>query len=321
MPGSHRIVRGDCIEGMNSLPSNYYHAVVCDPPYALTKGGSSWDHVDVPAGIAPSNTGLDFKAGATGKAHSHGLATHRPEEFQEWCKGWAEAALRILRPGGHLLAFGSPRTYHRMVVGFEEAGFEIRDGLAWVYSHGYPKGIRDIGAKLPEWAGWGTTIRPAWEPIVLVRKPFKGSVANHVQKHGAGLVNIDGCKNEGKWPTNVLVNSEHDLKRYFYSFKATNEERWGWCRTCELAFVKTKQRTHAEHKIYWHPAVKPLGLIRWCIKLVVPPGGAVVDPFSGTGTVTVAARLEGAGESVSFERDLIFHQIAKTRVNQTPCTP
>src|SRR5207245_2429081 len=100
---------------------------------------------------------------------------------------WIEA-LRVLKSGGHLVAFGGTRTFHRLACAIEDAGFEIRDCLSWLYGQGFPKS-KDIGN------GWGTALKPAWEPIVLARKPLSGSsVAANVVEHGTGAINVDACR-------------------------------------------------------------------------------------------------------------------------------
>jgi hypothetical protein len=102
---------------------------------------------------------------------------------------WAEC-LRVLKPGGHLLAFAGTRTQHRMAVRIEDAGFEIRDMIAWVYGSGFPKShnLKD------DWKGWGTALKPALEPITMARKPFPGTVAANVAEWGTGAINVDGCR-------------------------------------------------------------------------------------------------------------------------------
>jgi len=190
---------GDCIEQMRQLADNSVDSIVTDPPYELGFMGKSWD--------------------STGIAYS--------------VKMWDEA-LRVLKPGGHLLAFSGSRTYHRMAVAIEDAGFEIRDQIMWVYGSGFPKsmnvskaidkqsnvqvevlsevpayGIGGNGTfnghkenatakvtapttdKAKQWAGWGTALKPAHEPIVLARKPLIGTVATNVIIHGTGALNID----------------------------------------------------------------------------------------------------------------------------------
>jgi hypothetical protein len=147
---------GDCLEILRGMPDCSVDAVVTDPPYGLSFMGKKWDY-DVPS-----------------------------------VEVWAEC-LRVLKPGGHLLAFAGTRTQHRMAVRIEDAGFEIRDMIAWVYGSGFPKShnLKD------EWQGWGTALKPALEPITVARKPLAGTVASNVLEHGTGALNVDGCRVEG----------------------------------------------------------------------------------------------------------------------------
>lgn len=150
---SYQILIGDCLELLRRMPDCSVDSVVTDPPYGLSFMGKKWDY-DVPA-----------------------------------TEVWAEC-LRVLKPGGHLLAFAGTRTQHRMAVRIEDAGFEIRDMIAWVYGSGFPKSHNLDG----EHDGWGTALKPALEPITVARKPFAGTVAANVQAHGTGALNIDGCR-------------------------------------------------------------------------------------------------------------------------------
>ncbi|QJU55924.1 site-specific DNA-methyltransferase [Herbiconiux sp. SALV-R1] len=174
----------------------------------------------------------------------------RMHTFQEWCEQWAAECLRVLKPGGHMLAFGGSRTWHRLASAVEDAGFEIRDSIAWLYGSGFPKsmdvakaitgmesghgsnasairkatmgddykpsGVRgnrdgvtrrsdtDMADRVLEltengqkWQGWGTALKPAFEPIVVGRKPLAGTVATNVLTHGAGALNIDAARVPG----------------------------------------------------------------------------------------------------------------------------
>lgn len=149
---------GDSREVLAGMQDASVDSVVCDPPYGLGFMGRAWDAKD----------GAPFAS-----------------EF------WAHV-LRVLKPGGHLLAFSGTRTYHRMACAIEDAGFEIRDQIQWVYGSGFPKSHNLDG----EWKGWGTALKPACEPICVARKPLDGTVANNVLKHGTGALNIDGCRVE-----------------------------------------------------------------------------------------------------------------------------
>ena len=144
---------GDCLQTLRQMPDNSVDSIVTDPPYGLSFMGKKWDY-DVPT-----------------------------------VEIWAEC-LRVLKPGGHLLAFAGTRTQHRMAVRIEDAGFEIRDMLAWIYGSGFPKSHNG------PWGG--TALKPAIEPITLARKPLIGTVAANWQEYGTGALNIDGCRVAGE---------------------------------------------------------------------------------------------------------------------------
>lgn len=163
------LMNGDCLEKLKTLTADSVDAIVTDPPYGISFMSRKWDY-DVPSEAI-----------------------------------WREC-LRVLKPGGHLLAFAGTRTQHRMAVRIEDAGFEIRDMLSWVYGSGFPKSLNvsaSIDKKRHEpgqacavkkWEGWGTALKPAVEPITMARKPFRGTVAECVQEWGTGAINVDGCR-------------------------------------------------------------------------------------------------------------------------------
>ena len=194
----------DCREAMAAMDAASIDAIVTDPPYGLSFMGKGWDH-GVP--------GIEF---------------------------WTEA-IRVAKPGTHLLAFGGTRTFHRLTCAIEDAGWEIRDCIMWVYGSGFPKSHdvskaidkaagaeREVVGPNPtwrpnknnhssngwapmayglaehitapatdaarKWSGWGTALKPAWEPIIVARKPLANTVAENVLRHGTGGINVDGCR-------------------------------------------------------------------------------------------------------------------------------
>jgi len=178
------IINEDSFIHLKTLDENTFDSCVTDPPYELGFMGKSWD-----------GTGIAFNV-----------------DF------WKEV-LRTLKPGSHLIAFSASRNYHRMAVAIEDAGFEIRDQIMWIYGSGFPKSLnlgkaidkkqgndrevvgttnqQDIGTS--KWEGWGTALKPAHEPIVLARKPLsEKSIVENVLKHGTGGINIDECRIEGE---------------------------------------------------------------------------------------------------------------------------
>ena len=227
------ILHGDCVEQMRLLPEASVHAVVTDPPYGINFMGKAWD---APGGMLGQMATGDEQRGAYayGGSHSRGYADNDNAAFGAWCETWLTECLRVLKPGGHLLAFGGTRTWHRLAVAVEDAGFEIRDSMAWLYGSGFPKSLdvskaidRAAGALAHEskgfivagqtgklinpptkgyvppapatdaakqWQGWGTALKPAFEPIVVARKPLMGTVAANVLAHGTGALNVDGCR-------------------------------------------------------------------------------------------------------------------------------
>lgn len=337
----YNIHLGNCLEVLKGIPDNSVDSIVTDPPYGLSFMGKKWDY-DVP-------------------------------DQAIW-----EECLRVLKPGGHLLAFAGTRTQHRMAVRIEDAGFEIRDMIAWVYGSGFPKnmdvskaidkaaGVERVvigqsayaarrpnkkyehgqkwGATLGgsdtanitapatnaarQWQGWGTALKPALEPITVARKPFKGTVADNVLAHGAGALNIDGCRvgaeggttrscqspyaesgwrtgheivslNTGRWPANLIHDGSAEVddslgsaSRFFYCAKTSR-----------------KDRGEANN----HPTVKPTDLMAYLCRLVTPPGGVVLDPFMGSGSTGKAAMREGF-RFIGIEMDADYLAIAESRI-------
>ena len=173
----YKIYNGSMLDMLEVIEQNSIDSIICDPPYELGFMGEKWD--------------------------SSGIA------FQP--KTW-EKCLKVLKPGGYLLAFGGSRTFHRIACAIEDAGFEIRDTIMWLYGVGFPKSYnisKGIEAKekygkrkefkpntqlAKQWQGWGTALKPAYEPIIVARKPFKTSIIENIMKYGVGGINIDECR-------------------------------------------------------------------------------------------------------------------------------
>jgi site-specific DNA-methyltransferase (adenine-specific) len=380
---------GDCREVMAGMADGSVDAIVTDPPYELGFMGKSWD--------------------ASGIAY----------DLEVW-----RQALRVLKPGGHLLAFSGSRTYHRMVCAIEDAGFEIRDQIMWLYGSGFPKSHdvskaidREAGAerdvkRIPyttnvmqqgigvdrpwmkaasqagyhelagdepatdaarTWSGWGTALKPAHEPIVVARKPFKGTVAQNVLAHGTGALNIEGCRvvtdgmNSGRWPANVIHDGSDEVlrlfpetgpakasqrgkrdgvvtsfggddtvrghddaggsaARFFYCAKASKRDReegldgfeavrtGGMQATADGSMLTGSGNERTTTRANHHPTVKPTDLMRYLCRLVVAPGGIVLDPFAGSGTTGKAAVLEGFG-FIGCELSQDYSEIARARIH------
>lgn len=132
----------------------------------------------------------------------------RLHSFQEWCEAWAAECLRVLKPGGHMLAFGGSRTWHRLAAAVEDAGFEIRDSIAWLYGSGFPKSLNLVDEDGNR-TGWGTALKPAFEPIVVGRKPLSGTVSANVEKHGTGALHIDAARISMSDADKASINAKH----------------------------------------------------------------------------------------------------------------
>ena len=359
------ILLGDCLTKLKTMSNNSVDSIVTDPPYELGFMGKAWD-----------STGVAYQV----------------EVWQE--------CLRVLKAGGHLLAFGGSRTYHRLACAIEDAGFQIRDQIMWVYGSGFPKSL-NIGKQegCETWDGWGTALKPAHEPIVMARKPFNGTVAQNVLTHGVGAINIDGCRvgradgddssagnrtatfgtqetmsggngsggwsqnDMGRFPANFIHDGSDEVlelfpeskagkpredrgtggiwsksmgvpcgqqygdngsaARFFYCAKASKKDRNEGLYVFDAKFSPTMNngiggKEHdpktATKKLNHHPTVKPTDLMRYLCRLVTPPNGTVLDPFTGSGSTGKAAVLEGFN-FIGIEQSAEYVQIATARIN------
>lgn len=232
---------GDCMDVMRSMPDNSIDAIVTDPPYGLSFMGKEWDSF----GSGTRQPGdehyvtPDNPYGRSKARYGYGSKVQKSmAAFQVAMTPVFEEALRVAKPGAHLLCFGGTRTFHRMACAIEDAGWEIRDCIMWVYGSGFPKSMDvakaidkasgyvgevigertvDVGMQgghmhagrkqqqqqqqvfslspqAKQWDGWGTCLKPAWEPIIVARKPLDGTVAHNVLTWGVGALNIDACR-------------------------------------------------------------------------------------------------------------------------------
>lgn len=313
--------QGDCRDIMRAMPADHFDAVITDPPYGIAFKGEKWD-------------------------------TATPTGFQAWTQSWGEEALRVLKPGGYLLAFSATRTYHRLTSGLEDAGFEVRDAMAWIRADGKPAAIDlpsafdraagvldqregrdvrdwdasnaaaakasrkvwDVGEPVTDeakaWEGWGVGLKPAWEPIVVARRPHEGRLVDNVRAHGTGAMNIRAGMDavNGSYPPNLLMGEQamraaveqgapdHVWPVFRYQPKAPKSER---------PIVGGVQ----------HVTVKPLELMRYLIRLVVRPGSLILEPFAGSGTTLQAAAMENV-RAVGCELDDRYIPLIKARFAQ-----
>lgn len=389
------IINLDCLLGMRTcLADNSIDAVVTDPPYGLSKEP---DMMEVMKHWMNGDDYVHTGGGFMGKSW---------DSFVPGPSIWKEV-FRVLKPGGHLLAFFGSRTYDLGTLAIRLAGFEIRDQIMWVYGSGFPKSLdvskaidKAAGVKFDaipaggvgfmnaegeggynvtknqliragestdeakQWSGWGTALKPAHEPICVARKPLFGTVAENVLTHSTGALNIDGCRvgdeirfnapagNKpggnsynmsavgmpqdvegssvtGRWPANFVhdgLNAE-EWSRFFYCAKASKADRDDGVllaatsaaemvdRDADSAGMNSPRagagRTSGARND--HPTVKPTALMQWLVRLVTPPGGTVLDPFTGSGSTGKACMLEGF-EFIGFEMDPHYCEIAEQRI-------
>jgi DNA modification methylase len=533
------IHHGDCREVMATLDAESVDAIVCDPPYGLSFMGKGWDSFKAGDIAMRRNPAMDaVNAGASRQGgRQRACSDYQKRQrrdmlaFQEAMESVFLEALRVAKPGAHLLAFGGTRTYHRLACAIEDAGWEIRDCVMWVYGSGFPKshdvskaidkrggnahltaeigaalkaarkarGIsateadrtycggvtlwswyegRPAGQQLPaadvmakvaadwpelrqyadlvaeaerevvrqqqqgrlavapgqdndrssktlditapatdaarQWAGWGTALKPAWEPIIVARKPLVGTVAENVLRYGTGGINVDGCRvhggtsdggktsgstalgqgagwnahanrtteidrsmASGRWPANLIHDGSEEVvglfpanvkggtwnrtagarhfsndgeptdyqtsgsdgttgsaARFFYCAKASKADRDEGCEAFPekenasgnygTKAANLTRKDGGENVVLPrrnnHPTVKPTALMRYLCRLVTPPGGIVLDPFTGSGSTGKGAVLEGF-RFIGIEREVEYVEIAKARIGAVAAEP
>ena len=361
------VVQGDMLAVLPTLAADSFDACVTDPPYhlaSIVKRFSKSNVSDVERNTTKTIEGQGTNPygrvarGFMGKEWDGGDTAMRPET-------WA-AVLRVLKPGAHLVAFGGSRTHHRIWCAIEDAGFEIRDTIMWLYGSGFPKSHNAGG-------GWGTALKPGFEPIILARKPLIGTVAANKAAHGTGAIRIDDSRTEeGRWPANVIHDGSDEVvdafpeapgqqgaltgnepspsfsgkiygqmrrpasgsvprgdsgsaARFFYCAKASKTDREEGCDTLPAAPGGMRSETSGQHITRrdgkapglvhnTHPTVKPTALMQYLVRLVTPPGGVVLDPFTGSGSTGKAAVLEGF-KFYGVEREGEYVPIAQARID------
>lgn len=253
---------GDCLELLPSIATASVDAIVTDPPYGLEFMGKEWDrfapetkyrgepadtrkavstddrapssrhHVSFPMGHPTfrrcTRCGKREFSGSPCRCADPVWVYEQPEgtptkmaAYQAWCEAWARETWRVAKPGAHLVSFGGTRTYHRLTCAIEDAGWDIRDSIGnlmlygWIYGQGYPKSHNG------PWGGTG--LKPAWEPIILARKPLEGTVAATFAAHGTGGLNVDACRIEGPAGSGVWGSSNATVERE-RTFNASPED-------------------------------------------------------------------------------------------------
>lgn len=309
MPPDIRLINGDCLEVLESLEADSIDTCITDPPYELGFMGKSWDR----AGIA-----------------------FDPDTWR--------AVRRVLNPGAILLCFGGTRTFHRVTAAIEDAGFEIRDAIAWLYAQGLPK---SYNLQIPGWRGWGTGLKPAWEPIVVAMKPLDGTFAENACTWGVAGLHVDGCRipaatgERGRFPANVILDEEAAQmldeqsgvlksgkpsglrragRRVFGGYRTgTSVSGFGDSGGASRFFYCAKASPSERGEGNDHPTVKPIRLMEYLCRLTrTPSGGTVLDPFLGSGTTAIAC-LKTGRPCIGIEKGPHYFRIAERRVAAAAC--
>lgn len=336
-----------------SLPSTSVDAVVTDPPYAIKRipavlfASPALRRATCPRDSCSDQRVCDrcVRADLIAKydevpmlgqqsqnwhareTHSRGYADNNPAQFQQWCTLWLGECLRVLKPGGHLVAFGGTRTWHRLAVAAEDAGFQIRDSLAWLYSSGMPKSQNVERALVNagherlsrEWSGWGTALRPAHEPVVLARRPLEGTMVDNIVTWGLGPLNLPAISKDSqttgtspRWPSNVHLDDRTATELTPPTAQEPSRAFW-------VSKPGRGERVVVDDVA--HPTVKPLDLMRRLVCMVTAPNALVLDPFTGSGTTLEACALESR-RSIGIERNSDYVPLIRQRMTrQSPPEP
>ena len=333
-PNKHILYNSESKHTLSTFVPNIIDSIVTDPPYHLQSIVNRFKNTS----IEDSNTtGENAKTGANpfargakgfmGKEWDGGDIAFDPEFWKE--------CFRVLKPGGYLIAFSASRNYHRMACAIEDAGFEIRDQIMWLYGSGFPKSHNQGN-------GWGTALKPAHEPMVLARKPLSEStVKSNIELHGTGGINIEDCRVEGgRWPANVIHDGSDEVINAFPSANSGGSvsgqepsevtqdiygkfaerlpfESYGDSGSAARFFYSAKTSTEEKNAAgdNTHPTVKPISLMEYLIKLVTPKGGTTLDPFMGSGSTGVAAENLGF-KFIGIEREKEYYDISLKRIEK-----
>ena len=343
-----QVIEGDCLLEMPKMQENSADSIVCDPPYGMSFGGKDWDH-GVPGKPFWQEAMRVAKPGAYLLAFGGTRTFHRLASAIEdagWeirdCIIWAYftgfpksldiskqldksagAKREVIRTEKQRDMFGdgsqSPTKDGRNMVC---SGAKRADGLFEITAP-----TTDAAKK---WEGWGTALKPSYEPIVVARKPMNATIIKNITKWGCGGINVDKCRvvdnveNTGRWPSNVILDGSNEVlnefpdsvgdkvRQMFKCFPTDDTEDEETHRLVYCAKASQKDRNEGLASKSNHPTVKPTKLMRYLCKLVTQPNGLVLDPFAGSGSTGKAALLEGFN-FVGIEKEHEYVEIAKTR--------
>jgi site-specific DNA-methyltransferase (adenine-specific) len=298
------IIHGDSLEKLAELESASIDLVLTDPPYFLDKMDNNWKH-EVVGNQRNQQVIKSLPAGMK-------FDREQGRRFYDWYLKISERIFKVLKPGGFFLSFSSPRLYHRMASAVDDAGFEVRDCLIWLYTQNQMKAMgldhfvdkskfpanekRELKAKF---LGWKTPqLKSCFEPIVMAQKPTEGTYLQNAAKYEVGLINTHLKVGENMQVANVLSTEKINdiVDKVFLVGKPTKSEKGNF---------------------NIHQTVKPLALCEHLIKLFTFNNSAVVlDPFLGSGTTAVAAKRLGK-HYIGIEINKEYINVAEKRISET----
>lgn len=295
------IVQGDCLELIRSLGDASVDMVCTDPPYFLDGLGDEWNVATL------DKRGESSVIGKLPKGMK--FDRNQSVKFREFYTKVSKECFRVLKPGGAFLSFCSPRLYHSMATAMEDAGFEIRDMIGWVYTQSQAKAFsqdhiiekdkamtaEEKKALKQQMAGWKTPqLKPAIEPVCVAFKPIEGRYIDNFRAHGTGLLNTTVTTGDSHFPSNIVTTESlgSDYDKVFLIKKPTKVEK-------------------GEYNS--HVSVKPVELIEHLIRLFTREGAVVLDPFLGSGTTAVACRDTGR-VCIGYELNAEYVDISRRRL-------
>lgn len=292
----NKIICGDCIKILKTIPSLSISCCITDPPYNYEIIGQNWDKNEVERRmnrIKESSTlvkNIPYGSGLSGGVRNERWYKRNRENtvsYDKWVEKWGKELFRVLKPGAFVFVFNSSRTVAHIQVALENVGFYARDILVWKRNSGIPKGL-NFSKKLEKmgdtnslaWKGWHSCLRNEWEGIALLQKPLQNNYIETVFNFGVGLLKV---QEEDGFLSNIIQNVEREKIDDFNN----------------------------------HPTVKPLKLIQKLISISIPlvNSNIVIDPFNGSGTTTLAAKNLGISY-IGIDKSNDYCEIARKRLDQ-----
>jgi site-specific DNA-methyltransferase (adenine-specific) len=299
---NYEVLLGDCTELLETIPDSSIDCVLTDPPYFIDKLDNNWDAQF----IAEDKCNSHIKHLPKGMKFSK----EQSKRFYDFYMELSKTLFTKLKPGGYFLSFSSPRLYHAMAMAMDDAGFEIRDMINWVYTQSMAKGMsvsRSIDslkitneekASLREQLATLKTpqIKSCFEPICVAMKPIEKTFLNNEMKHGVGLVDFSQCTGEGRVPANIVCTEPmaEDYDKNFLIKKPNKNEKGDYNN---------------------HVSVKPVELLTHLVKLFTRENAIVLDPFLGSGT-TMLACVDAKRRCIGIEKNKAYYDIALKRLGE-----